>query len=133
MKYKKNSKYNILNIIQTGSWRSGLGFNALIHAHRPDLVNWSELQQNKNIDNLNYAFDVANSELGIPRLLDAEDVDTARPDEKSIITYVASYYHTFARMKNEIKSGKRIANVRSLLKFYSIYMERIMKQNILKI
>lgn len=94
-----------------GSWRSGLGFNALIHAHRPDLVNWSELQQNKNIDNLNYAFDVANSELGIPRLLDAEDVDTARPDEKSIITYVASYYHTFARMKNEIKSGKRIANV----------------------
>jgi spectrin beta len=97
--------------MRSGSWRSGLGFNALIHAHRPDLVKWSELQQTKHIDNLNYAFDVANSELGIPRLLDAEDVDTARPDEKSIMTYVASYYHTFARMKNEIKSGKRIANV----------------------
>lgn len=104
-----------------GSWRSGLGFNALIHAHRPDLVNWSELQQNKNIDNLNYAFDVANSELGIPRLLDAEDVDTARPDEKSIITYVASYYHTFARMKNEIKSGKRIANVSEFLYYTSVF------------
>lgn len=45
------------------------------------------------------------------RLLDAEDVDTARPDEKSVLTYIASYYHTFARMKNEQKSGKRIANV----------------------
>lgn len=40
------------------------------------------------------------------------DVDTNRPDEKSIMTYVASYYHTFARMKNEQKSGRRIANVR---------------------
>jgi hypothetical protein len=39
------------------------------------------------------------------------DVDQSRPDEKSIITYVASYYHTFARMKNEMKSGRRIANV----------------------
>lgn len=39
------------------------------------------------------------------------DVDINRPDEKSVITYVASYYHTFARMKNEMKSGRRIANV----------------------
>lgn len=38
-------------------------------------------------------------------------MDTSRPDEKSIITYVASYYHTFARMKNEMKSGRRIANI----------------------
>ncbi|XP_063699935.1 spectrin beta chain, non-erythrocytic 5 isoform X3 [Culicoides brevitarsis] len=95
----------------TNSWRSGLGFNALIHSHRPDLFDYSQLQPGRNIENLNHAFDVASTELGIPRLLDAEDIDTTRPDEKSVLTYVASYYHTFARMKNEQKSGKRIANI----------------------
>lgn len=90
-----------------------MGFNALIHSHRPDLFDYSQLQPGRNIENLNHAFDVASSELGIPRLLDAEDIDTTRPDEKSVLTYVASYYHTFARMKNEQKSGKRIANVRN--------------------
>lgn len=56
----------------SGSWRTGLGFNALIHAHRPELINYNALQPNKHIDNLNNAFEVANSELGIPKLLDAE-------------------------------------------------------------
>jgi len=56
----------------TGSWRNGLGFNALIHSHRPDLLDFPSLEKNTNIENLNIAFDVANDELGIPRLLDAE-------------------------------------------------------------
>lgn len=55
-----------------GSWRSGLGFNALIHAHRPDLINFSQLVPTKHIENLNNAFDTAENGLGIPRLLDAE-------------------------------------------------------------
>jgi len=54
------------------SWRSGLGFNALIHSHRPDLIDFNKLTPGKHIENLNYAFDVAQNELGVPRLLDAE-------------------------------------------------------------
>ncbi|XP_065360785.1 spectrin beta chain, non-erythrocytic 5 isoform X2 [Calliphora vicina] len=111
---RKTHGYPGVNIQDfTSSWRSGLGFNALIHSHRPDLFEYSTIvnSKNSNIDNLNHAFDTAANDLGIPSLLDAEDIDSARPDEKSILTYVASYYHTFARMKNEQKSGKRIANI----------------------
>jgi len=88
-----------------------MGFNALIHSHRPDLFDFSILNPRDSQRNLEYAFDVAKREMGIAKLLDAEDLDTHKPDEKSIITYVASYYHTFARMKTEMKGGKRIAKV----------------------
>ncbi|RVE46092.1 hypothetical protein evm_009256 [Chilo suppressalis] len=109
---RKTSGYHGVHIHNfTDSWRSGLGFNALIHAHRPDLFRWAEVPAADHVETLNHAFDVAHKHLGIPRLLDAEDVDTTRPDEKSVMTYVASYYHTFARMKNEQKSGRRIANI----------------------
>ena len=39
------------------------------------------------------------------------DVDVPRPDEKSIMTYVASYYHYFAKMKSEMTGTKRVAKV----------------------
>lgn len=39
------------------------------------------------------------------------DIDVERPDEKSVLTYVSSYYHTFAKMKNEAVGGKRIGKV----------------------
>lgn len=39
------------------------------------------------------------------------DLDVDRPDDKSVMTYVAAYYHYFAKMKTEKTGGKRIAKV----------------------
>jgi spectrin beta len=58
------------------SWRNGLGFNALIHAHRPDLINYDALNPADHLGNLNNAFNVADDKLGIRRLLDAEGMIT---------------------------------------------------------
>jgi len=95
----------------SSSWQNGLGFNALIHSHRPDLINFNKLDKDDHLGNLKNAFDVAEKHLGIPKLLDAEDVDVSKPDEKSVITYVASYYHTFSKMKAGATGGKRIGNI----------------------
>jgi len=50
---------------------------------------------------LNNAFELAEREFGLVRLLDPEDVNVETPDEKSIITYVVTYYHYFSKLKQE--------------------------------
>ncbi|CAG9534522.1 unnamed protein product [Cercopithifilaria johnstoni] len=84
---------NIRNF--TSSWRDGLAFNAILHRYRPNLIQWSKIigESVSARDRLNNAFAAAESEFGVSRLLDAEDVDVDVPDEKSIITYVSSLYN----------------------------------------
>lgn len=48
-----------------------------------------------NKQRLETAFDVAENKLGIARLLDADDVDVEKPEEKSIMTYVAQFLHKY--------------------------------------
>ncbi|XP_013912844.1 PREDICTED: nesprin-1-like [Thamnophis sirtalis] len=73
------------------SWRSGIAFHSVIHAICPELVDLEKAKTQSNKKNLEEAFTIAESELGIPRLLDPEDVDVDKPDEKSIMTYVAQF------------------------------------------
>lgn len=92
-----------------------MAFNALIHSQRPDLIDYNSLNPNNHIENLNSAFEIAQRHLAIQPLLDSEDIDKPRPDERSILTYVSSFYHTFAKYNSEIISGKRITNIISQL------------------
>uniref|UniRef100_A0A8D0PYB6 Spectrin beta chain n=1 Tax=Sus scrofa TaxID=9823 RepID=A0A8D0PYB6_PIG len=109
MKTAGYPEVNIQNF--TTSWRDGLAFNALIHRHRPDLVDFSKLTKSNANYNLQRAFRTAEQHLGLARLLDPEDVNMEAPDEKSIITYVVSFYHYFSKMKALAVEGKRIGKV----------------------
>nr|XP_031537948.1 spectrin beta chain, non-erythrocytic 4 [Vicugna pacos] len=109
MKTAGYPEVNIQNF--TTSWRDGLAFNALIHRHRPDLVDFNKLTKSNANYNLQRAFRTAEQHLGLARLLDPEDVNMEAPDEKSIITYVVSFYHYFSKMKALAVEGKRIGKV----------------------
>merc|ERR1712088_533170 len=94
------------------SWRDGLAFCALIHRHRPDLLDYSKLSKDNPLENLNLAFDIAEKYLDIPKMLDVEDLlNTDKPDERQIMTYVSCYYHAFQGAMQAEMAANRICKV----------------------
>lgn len=87
---RKTAPYRNVNVQDFHrSWKDGLAFCALIHRHRPDLLDYSKLSKENPYENLNLAFDIAEKYLDIPRMLDAEDmVELPKPDERAVMTYV---------------------------------------------
>ncbi|PAA89940.1 hypothetical protein BOX15_Mlig021076g1 [Macrostomum lignano] len=109
MKTAGYANVNVRNF--TNSWRDGLAFNAIIHKHRPDLIDYNALSKSQPLANLENAFRVADQRLGLARLLDPEDVSVDQPDERSIMTYVVTYYHYFSKLKDETVQAKRLKKV----------------------
>lgn len=93
----------------TKDWRSGLAWCALIHRHRPELIDYQQCLGQSNAENLAQAFTIAEQHLNIPQLLDVADVDCDAPDEKSILTYVLEYFHAFANEGLKEKAAKQAA------------------------
>jgi len=98
------SRYNSIEIVDlTTSFRNGLAFVGIIHHFRPDLIsNPDKLDPEDIMGNNDLAYKVAESQLGIPSLLDSEDMlAQEEPDKFSVVTYLAQFYHL---LKNEDKN-----------------------------
>uniref|UniRef100_A0A665VS08 Spectrin beta chain n=1 Tax=Echeneis naucrates TaxID=173247 RepID=A0A665VS08_ECHNA len=71
----KTAGYPNVNIHNfTTSWRDGMAFNALIHKHRPDLIDFDKLKKSNAHYNLQNAFNLAEQHLGLTKLLDPEEL-----------------------------------------------------------
>lgn len=82
---------------------------ALLDIHRPDLIDFEKLDKSDHRGNMELAFSIASKEIGIPDLLDVEDVcDVAKPDERSLMTYIAYWFHAFSQMERVENAGRRV-------------------------
>ncbi|CAG9803826.1 unnamed protein product [Chironomus riparius] len=110
---RKTAPYKNVNVQNFHlSFKDGLAFCALIHRHRPDLIDYSRLSKDNPLENLNTAFDVAEKYLDIPRMLDPDDlINTPKPDERAIMTYVSCYYHAFQGAQQAETAANRICKV----------------------
>ncbi|KAL2271824.1 hypothetical protein VTJ83DRAFT_1195 [Remersonia thermophila] len=112
------------------SWNDGLAFCALLDIHRPDLIDYDKLDKSDHRGNMQMAFDIAHREIGIPKLLDVEDVcDVAKPDERSLMTYIAYWFHAFSQMEKVENAGRRVEkfvnNMRGAWDMQSAYERRM--------
>jgi hypothetical protein len=107
-KVREGSKGTIEVINFHTSWQDGMAFNALIQAYRPDLVDVAKMHKKNGHSNLENAFEIAEKHIGIPRMLDANDMIGARPDEKSVMTYVSFFWKEFAANKRKKIAATRV-------------------------
>ncbi|RMZ78664.1 hypothetical protein DV738_g3787, partial [Chaetothyriales sp. CBS 135597] len=114
----------------SASWNDGLAFCALLDIHRPDLIDFDTLDKSDHRGNMQLAFDIASKEIGIPDLLDVEDVaDVPRPDERSLMTYIAYWFHAFSAMERVENAGRRVekfvSNMQGAWEMESAYERRM--------
>ncbi|KAH6911489.1 actinin-like protein [Coprinopsis sp. MPI-PUGE-AT-0042] len=114
---RKTAPYKEVEVADfSRSWSDGLALCALIHCHRPDLLDYDKLNKEDRHGNTELAFRVAAEELGIPRLLEVEDLcDSHNPDERSVMTYIASYFHAFSTMEQSETESRRVEKFAELM------------------
>ena len=71
-KHTTEGRYDLNINDLTTCWTDGLAFAAIIHRHRPELIDITKLDKKKPIENMTYAFKVAQEELNVMSLLEPE-------------------------------------------------------------
>jgi len=66
-----------------------------------ETLNYDNFHKETTVPNLNTAFELAEKHLGIPKLLDAQEVSEGNVDERSLVLYVSLYFHAFVAKEQQ--------------------------------
>ena len=78
-----------------------MAFAALLHKTYGACLDFGALDPSAPRANLELAFDVAEAQFGIERMLDADDLCGKRVDEKIVLTYLCFFFRAFHRYHTE--------------------------------
>jgi len=112
-------------------FRDGLAFSALISKYDPGLLDYSSLDKDEKLRNLQHAFEVAEKSMNIPQLLDAHDLLEGDPDERSVQLYVSLFFHAFSlkKEKEEMEAATtKLEDLGTRLKREALEREELLKQ-----
>ena len=102
--WARRSVSGVVEVTNMGEdWRDGRAFLALLHHHRPDLVDMEGVVAGNTRHNCQRAFSIA-ERLGAPALLEVQDmVEAPQLDRLSLLTYLSSLYHCLSEEASDRK------------------------------
>jgi len=83
-------------------FRNGKAFGALLHSYNNELLDYENLGDNAE-ENLKNIFAIFEQKLGIPQLLDVNEVVNGTVDERAITLYSSLIYHAHASQEERRK------------------------------
>lgn len=90
-------------------FHDGLVLAAIIHKHRPKLINWSSLSKSNPTETLSIVFEAAEKYFQLEKYLTPEDIP--KLDEASMVVYVSEYYYGIAEQRKLDLAARRIGKV----------------------
>lgn len=110
---KQIPEYNISNF--KDDWRDGKALCALGVSLEPGIIDLSQMPHKSPLENARTGTEAAERELGIPPILQPEDLVSPDVDELSVMTYI-SYFRDYEQEKLKLMEANALAKIPDPLK-----------------
>lgn len=96
------------------SWHDGLALCAIIHKHRPRLIDWASLDKSNAVANIEKAQDAALRYFGLEKYITPQEF--LKLDEASMVIYVSEYFYGIAEQRKLDLAARRLVKLINLTK-----------------